>query len=127
MLLQGEGFGDVTASDFMIPRLAVIGDLSPEIKRNNAKYIEGAIPGDLVDVGMGQIFKDINFLPVARVKEWIKWAPRSTGKGIVDRFNYDYIAEKGLQRNSRNEYIDHTDKTIPDCEVIETWQFMALI
>lgn len=123
---SGEGFGDVTSSDFMIPRLAVIGTLSPELKKTNAKYIEGAVAGDLVDVAMGQLFKEVNILPVARVKEWIKWAPRSTGKGIIDRFDYDYIAEKGLVKNERNEFIDHTDKANPGCEVIETWQFYCL-
>lgn len=118
----GAGFGDVTASDFNIPRIGIIGDLSPQIKRNDAAYIEGAEPGHIVDVGMAQLFTNgIEFLPVSRVKEWIRWAPRKTGQGIIDRYDYDYIAQNNLVRNERNEYLEKDGS-----EVIETWQFFGL-
>lgn len=118
----GAGFGDVSASDFNIPRIGIIGDLSPQIKKNDAAYIEGAEAGNIVDVGMAQIFADgIEFLPVARVKEWIQWAPRKTGQGIMNRYDYDYIKENNLERNERNEYLEKDGS-----EVIETWQFYGL-
>jgi hypothetical protein len=118
----GAGFGDVSASDFNIPRIGIIGDLSPQIKKNDAAYIEGAEPGHIVDVGMAQLFKTgIEFLPVARVKEWIRWAPRKTGQGILDRYDFDYIKENNLERNERNEYLEKDGS-----EVIETWQFYGL-
>lgn len=120
----GAGYGDVTASDFNIPRIGIIGDLSPQIKKNHAQYIEDAEAGHLVDVGMSQIFKDgIEFLPVARVKEWIRWRPRKTGEGIAERYNYDFIAENGLTRNERNEYIVQDGS---GDEVIETHQYYGL-
>ena len=37
-----DGFGDTNSSDFVIPRIGLIGDLSPQIKKGNAKYISGA-------------------------------------------------------------------------------------
>jgi hypothetical protein len=119
---SGAGFGEVSASDFNIPRIGIIGDLSPQIKKNDAAYIEGAEPGHIVDVGMAQLFKDgIDFLPVARVKEYIRWAPRKTGQGIIERYDYDYITKHNLQRNERNEYLESDGS-----EVIETWQFYGL-
>lgn len=120
----GEGYGDVTASDFNIPRIGIIGELSPEIKKNHSRFIEGAEPGDIADIGMSQVFKDgIDFLPVARKKEWIRWRPRKTGEGIADRYDYDFIKENGLVRNDRNEYIV-TDGS--GDEVIETHQYYGL-
>lgn len=120
----GAGYGDISASDFNIPRIGIIGDLSPQIKKNHAQFIEGAEAGHIVDVGMSELFKDgIDFLPVARVKEFIRWRPRKTGEGIAARYDYDYITENNLQRNERNEYIV-TDGS--GDEVIETWQFYGL-
>lgn len=121
---SGEGYGDVTASDFNIPRIGIIGDLSPQLKKNHSAYIEGAEAGHVVDVGMSQLFPDgIVYLPVARVKEWIRWRPRKTGEGISARYDFDFIKENNLERNERNEYIvnDGTGD-----EVIETWQFYGL-
>lgn len=121
---SGAGYGDVTSSDFNIPRIGIIGDLSPQIKKNHAAYIEGAEAGNIVDVGMSELFKDgILFLPVSRVKEWIRWRPRKTGEGIVERYDFDFIKENNLERNERNEYIVQDGS---GDEVIETWQFYGL-
>lgn len=121
---SGAGYGDVTASDFNIPRIGIIGDLSPQLKKNHAAYIEGAEAGHIVDVGMAELFKDgFDFLPVSRVKEWIRWRPRKTGEGIAERYDYDFIKENNLERNDRNEYIVQDGS---GDEVIETWQFYGL-
>ncbi len=83
------GYGHESASDFVIPRIAIIGDLSPQIKKNKEEYIEGCEVGDIVDVAMGSILakqgEAFEFLPVSRVKEVIEWKPRSSGGGIASR------------------------------------------
>lgn len=119
---SGAGYGDVTASDFNIPRIGIIGALSPQLRKNDSAYIEGAEEGDIVDIGIGQVFKDgIEFLPVSRIKTWIRWAPRKSGQGIIEKYDYDYIKENNLARNDKNEFLEKDGS-----EIIETWEFYGL-
>ena len=129
----GEGFGKTTASDFVIPRIGIIGDLSPQLKKNKAEYIEGVQVGDLVDIAMGEIlargFDDetFTFLPVVRVKEAIEWKPRTAGGGIVSRHILDgedfaaYASSKGASLNDKNEW-----KLPNGNEIIETHQYYGI-
>ncbi len=121
-----EGLGNLSSSDFLIPRIGIVGDLSPVLKKNNSAYIPNAEVGDIVDIGMGEVYKEgISFLPVARVKEWIQWAPRASGEGITGRFDYDIIKELGLERNDKNEFLIK-DGPYKGNEVIETVQWYGL-
>lgn len=117
------GFGQVDSSDYAIPRLAILGDLSPQVKKQHARYIEGAEPGMIADVGMGELVADsvLHFLPVQRVKEWIEWFPRKSNKGIANRFTHDRIKELGLERNDRNEFLTRDGN-----EIIEHHTYFGL-
>jgi hypothetical protein len=127
-----DGFGDTNASDFVIPRIGLIGDLSPQIKRGNAKFIPGAEVGDIIDAALGEVLakgyegETIQFLPVKRVKEVIRWKPRNAGGGIVSREPLvvrmdEYAAKHGAVLNDKNEY-----KLSNGDEVIETWNLFGL-
>ncbi|MGL4675261.1 MAG: hypothetical protein ACRCXK_10405, partial [Wohlfahrtiimonas sp.] len=127
----GDGYGTTTKSDFIIPRISVLNALSVELKKNDAKYIEGSEAGDLVDTGFGKILskagKSFTFLPVMRHKEVIEWKPRTAGGGIVSRKPLevemdDYATKIGAKLNEKYEY-----KLPNGNEVIETWQFYGLI
>lgn len=81
----GAGMENATSDDFMIPRLGILQQLSPQLKSRDAAYIEGAEEGMVADLGTGELFQDgVIFLPVHFSKVWIEWAPRSSGKGIAD-------------------------------------------
>ncbi|HSH65320.1 MAG TPA: hypothetical protein VLB84_05840, partial [Bacteroidia bacterium] len=41
----GAGFEDASQNSFSIPILRILQDQSPQVKRHNEKYIEGAKPG----------------------------------------------------------------------------------
>lgn len=129
---SGDGFGHTSASDFIIPRVGIVGSLSPQLKKNKAEYIEGAEEGDLVDVAMSKIlakgFKDetFPFLPVVRVKEAITWKPRTAGGGIVKRdiLNEEfeaYAAREGAVQNEKFEF-----KLSNGNEIINTNQFYGI-
>lgn len=80
----GAGTENVNSTDVLIPRLAVLQDLSPQVKKNKPEFIEGAEAGDICDVGTGDLFgQEVIFLPVYYRKEWLEWAPRASGKGLV--------------------------------------------
>lgn len=132
----GEGFGETNSSDFVIPRLGLVGDLSPQKKRGDAKYIEGSETGDIIDsalnivvakgYGFGNEAETVPFLPVKRIKEVITWKPRNAGGGIVHREVLtttieEYAKKVGATQNDRFEW-----KLPNGDEVIETWQLYGL-
>lgn len=130
----GVGFEDSNASDFVIPRIGLIGDLSPQKKEGHAKYMPEVKVGDILDVALGVKLASgyagevLPFLPVQRVKEVIEWKPRSAGGGIVNREVMsagkkpdDYIKAKGAVQNDKFEW-----KLPNGNELIETWQLFGI-
>ncbi len=81
----GEGMENVGVKDVLIPRLTIIQDLSPQRKTSKAEFIAGAEVGHICDVGTGDLYKEgVVFIPVHYSKSFLEWAPRSTGKGLVN-------------------------------------------
>lgn len=96
----GHGMENVKASDLLIPRLTILQDLSPQLKKTKAEFIEGAEVGSICDVGTGEIFPEgVLFLPVFYRKDYLEWAPRSSGKGLVAV----HPDEKILEQTTRND------------------------
>lgn len=80
----GSGMENVTSNDVLIPRLSILQSLSPQLKKNKSEYIEGAAVGQIADLGTGELFPDgIIFLPLYYRKDYLEWAPRDSGKGLV--------------------------------------------
>ena len=83
----GEGFGHQDATDFLIPRVAILGALSPQVKKNGADEIEGAEIGDIVDVAMDEFLakqgKSFDIVFVARKKTAFLWKPRKLVAGLL--------------------------------------------
>lgn len=82
--VAGDGLENVGARDLIIPRITILQALSPQVQPKKPEYIQGAAIGDICDVGTQEIFDSpLVFLPVHYVKQYLEWAPRSTGKGLV--------------------------------------------
>ena len=80
----GSGLENVTAKDVLIPRLTLVQSLSEQVKKRSASFIEGAEIGDIVDVGTNELMpRPLHVLPVLYEKNYLEWAPRASGKGLV--------------------------------------------
>jgi hypothetical protein len=114
----GAGLDNVTAADMLVPRLTILQGLSPQIKPKNSAYIEGAKVGDICDVGTGVIFPgSILFLPCYYRKDYLEWAPRESGGGLVQIHSDPAI----LDQTTRNE---RKQAVLPNGNIIaETAQF----
>jgi len=119
--LSGDGLENVTAKDLIVPRLTILQGLSPQVQPKKPEYIKGASVGDICDVGMNEVFEQpLMFLPVLFVKQYLEWAPRSSGKGLVGIHNDVAILDTGT-RNENNQVI------LPNGNYIaETAQFFGL-
>lgn len=81
----GQGMESVTARDMLVPRLSILQALSPQISKQKAEYIEGAEIGVIADIGLRMLFPGgVVFLPVKYDMQYLEWAPRSSGKGLID-------------------------------------------
>lgn len=116
----GAGLDNVTAKDLLIPRLTILQSLSPQLKPRDAAFIEGAQVGDICDVGTGLLFKgSLLFLPVYYRKDYLEWAPRASGGGLVAIHSDPAIMEQTV-RNDRNQPI------LPNGNLVaETAQFFG--
>ena len=74
--------GEMGAEDFALPFLRVLGQLSPEINKRDAKYIEGAEAGMIFNTVTKQVYdgeKGINIIPCYYKREYVEWSDRGTG------------------------------------------------
>lgn len=118
---EGAGLENVKSSDLLIPRLTILQALSPQINSKKPEYIEGAKIGDICDVGTGELFDPpLVFLPVYYIKQYLEWAPRATGKGLIAIHNDPSILDE-CKKQEKGPPINSAGNLI-----IETAQFFGL-
>jgi hypothetical protein len=117
----GAGFENVTTADLLVPRLTILQSLSPQLNKKKTDYIEGGEVGHICDVGTGDLFPDgILFLPVFYRKDYLEWAPRASGQGLVAIHSDPAIVDQAT-RNDKKQFI------LPNGNLLsETAQFFGL-
>jgi len=82
----GLGLEDVNASDMQIPFLRILQALSPQLKKSDPAYIEGASQGDIFNTVTNKVWSaedGVTVLPVHFVQKMLEFVPRSAGGGFV--------------------------------------------
>jgi len=82
----GAGAESMDKDDFAIPRLTILQALSPQLKKKEGAYIEGAEEGQIFDAISGTTRdgdEGINIIPVTYRKTFIEWKLRENGGGFV--------------------------------------------
>jgi hypothetical protein len=117
----GQGLENVKASDVTIPRITILQALSPQINAKKPEFIKGAKVGDICDVGTGDLFESpLVFLPVHYTKQWLEWAPRASGKGLI-AIHADNLILDECKQDEKGRY-----KTKDGNLISETAQFFGL-
>lgn len=82
----GLGQEQMTKDDFAIPRLNILQSLSPQVRKKEAAYIEGAEEGQIFDA-ISQRTRDgdegLTIVPVSYRRTHIEWKLREQGGGFV--------------------------------------------
>ncbi len=113
------GSENVDMNDITLPRLSIIQDLSPQRKKNDAEYIQGAEEGMAFNTVTKELFdKPINLIFVAMIKEWVIWKDRKKGGGFFGAFPSEAqaVAALGELEGNANDY-----------EVVDTQQHYCLL
>lgn len=117
----GAGLENVGASDLLVPRLTILQALSPQISKKKAEYIEGAQIGSICDVGTGELYDDgVLFLPVYYRKDYLEWAPRASGQGLVNIHHDPAIMDRTTRNEKRQPVLANGNL------IAETAQFFGL-
>lgn len=90
----GSGFENIDPNkDLQMPFLQIIQGLSPELKRENSKYIKGAEQGDIFNSVTRQLYKvgepdgkPIKIIPCGFIRVYNEWVLRDEGGGFVKSY-----------------------------------------
>ena len=75
-------FSNMSSDDFALPFLRVLGQLSPETNKRDAKYVEGAEPGMIFNTVTKQLYdgeKGVDVIPCYYKREYVEWSDRGEG------------------------------------------------
>lgn len=79
-----KGFENMTTDDMQLPFIRILGQLSPQITKGDAKYIEGAQSGMIYNTVTNELYdgeKGIEVVPCHYKKEFVEWRDRGDGPG----------------------------------------------
>ena len=80
----GKGLQNITNDDVTIPRLAIVQSGSPQRKKKDEKYIDGADEGMIFNTVTNELFEDsLEVIPCGYRKTYVEWVPREKGGGLV--------------------------------------------
>jgi len=88
----GFGFEEVTSSDLQIPFLRIIQALSPQLKKSDAAFIEGAGQGDIFNTVTDKVWdgdEGVVVIPVYFEMKFLEFVPRTQGGGFVGELSAD--------------------------------------
>lgn len=112
------GNEEVTSNDRVLPRIDIIQAISPQIKKNDPKFIAGAEQGMIFNTVTGELYGESAIIvPVYFRKEWTLWKLRKEGGG----FNGAFASELEGKREQKSK--DNPDSY----ELLETHQHFVLL
>lgn len=79
----GAGMENVTADELAIPFFRMLQGLSPQVNPAEAKYIEGAKQGEILNTATGEHFPVMDFVAVHRDHNFGEYTPREQGGGFI--------------------------------------------
>ena len=118
-----QGAQNITQEDLALPFLKVLGQLSPEVNKRDAKHVSGAEPGMILNTVSNDLYdgtKGIDILPVFYKRQYIEWQDRGESKGAPvhiyeagddlpqttrDKSNKDRLANGNYLENTASHYV----------------------
>ena len=125
----GQGITNIKQEDLALPFLKVLGQLSPEVNKRDAKYVEGSQPGMIINSVTNELYdgeKGIQVLPVYYKRQYIEWQDRGESKGAPvniydagdsipqttrDKGNKDRLANGNYLENTVSHFVVLLGKT----------------
>ena len=112
------GSEEVGKDDLVLPRLAIVQAISPELDENDAAYIEGAKSGMLFNTLTRELMTEILVIPIKFEKPYLLWRDRKKGGGFGGQFATMEEAEDAVLSKEVPEEWDIVDTPTNLCIAI---------
>lgn len=100
----GQGFEGADASSYAIPFLRILQAISPQAKKKDPRYIDGAEEGDFFNTVTEKIYKGddgVIVVPVYYAHKYNEWAPDRGGfRGSLSASEYA-VLDKEIRKDSK--------------------------
>jgi hypothetical protein len=101
------GNENVGINDIVLPRIDVLQALSPQLKKSDPNFIEGAEQGEIFNTVSGYIYgTQIVIVPIVFRREFINWRDRKSGGGFCGAFATEGEAEQDRRMQENCETIE---------------------
>ena len=124
LLSLGTGLEDTSSDDFAIPFLQLLQALSPQLNKNDGKYVKGAEQGNIFNTVTGEATdgdEGLIVVPCYYNKKYLEWAPRETGGGLINTHDSRDILTQ-TTKNERGQFVLDNGNYIA-----ETAQFYVMV
>lgn len=108
----GAGVDAIGKEDVAIPFYRILQATSPQLKKNDSKFIEGARGGQIFNSVTNRAFDEIVVVPISYVMQYIEWKPREMGGGLVKVHGKGYDLEKLCVRDDKGRYVNDAKNII---------------
>ena len=119
----GEGLENVGAEDMQIPFLRILQPLSPQLNKQDSKYIKGASGGDLFNTVTGQFWdseEGVSVIPCAYQMKYLEFQLRENGGGFMGELDPNSPDIRSTERTGANEMLPSGN------ELVRSAQFLVL-
>lgn len=126
---SGRGQENVGMEDLTVPRLDVLQSLSPQRKKNDPAYIEGAEEGMLFNTVTGELYgTEVYFIPCYYKKEWLIWKLQGAGGGFNGSFDTEELAKAEFaEKGYYEEMFEDKGQKICAYEIVDTANHFGLV
>jgi hypothetical protein len=116
------------ARDLQIPRIALLQDNSPQVKKGTMAYLQGAEAGMLLNTNNNALMTEVFMIPVYYARRWVAWKARDekgAGGGLVrpDVSEAEYLRCEEVSIGKRS-YIDAKHGLV---EIVDTPEWFVLL
>jgi hypothetical protein len=98
---RNQGMERVSMADIIMPRVNVLQDLSPQVKKNKPEYVEGAKVGQLFNAATRKVMDTLLVLPCHYIRHHIEWKP-NRGGFVTDHGEAGEALLRSCKRNADN-------------------------
>ena len=124
---SGSGFEEADMTSFAVPFISILQALSPQCKKKEPEYIEGAEEGMFMNSVTGEIMAGepgIEVIPVYFTQRYIAWGLREKGGGFKGEYKpTDPIVGKTTRDEKGRDIIDAQ----PDVQLVDTRTHYVLL
>lgn len=125
----GAGAENVTSKDIAIPELKLLQKMSPQVDKEDGKYIQGAEAGMFLDTNSRALFdgkQGVLFMPCYYSKHFVEFIPREQGGGFVADHGSEESNLPPTEIRKKDKGGDVRVIAESGNEVVETHQFAVL-